>query len=75
LIRKIGKGEFGNVRLYQNLDTKEYIAVKEIIIHEESSEESSKESQKNNIMNEYKIMKELSHPNIIQVYDIEFKRR
>ncbi len=65
LIKTIGEGTFGKVKLAKNIQTNEYVAIKIL----EKSKINDKEDL-NNIMKEIKYLKKLNHINIISLYEI-----
>jgi len=65
LIKTIGEGTFGKVKLAKNIQTSEYVAIKIL----EKSKINDKDDL-NNIMKEIKYLKKLNHINIISLYEI-----
>ena len=64
-IRTIGEGTFGKVKLSIHIPTKEYVAIK---ILEKSRIHDKEELER--VEKEIKYLKELNHPNIVQIYEV-----
>ncbi|KAA6400158.1 MAG: putative protein kinase [Streblomastix strix] len=68
--QEIGAGNFGAVRLCRRRDTNKQYAVKLIdknkVVHSPVRE---REERKNKAMDEFVILREITHPNIVRVYD------
>ncbi|KAG5462200.1 MAG: hypothetical protein BJ554DRAFT_5501, partial [Olpidium bornovanus] len=69
-LKFIGGGSFGSVYLAVNVDTGDYMAVKEIMFHDSSSLSALHK----NIKDEMSVMEMLHHPNIVSYYGIEVHR-
>lgn len=65
LLKTIGKGTFGKVKLAENVETGSQVAVK---IIEKANVSTLK--QKHSVQREVRLMKLLNHPNIVKVFDI-----
>ena len=61
--KKIGEGGFGEVRICIDKQTKQKRAVKFV------KKDNLSRIQKQDILNEFKIMAGMNHPNIIQLYE------
>lgn len=66
VIKTIGEGTFGKVRLCQHKLSLKKVAIKTILRSEVQTVK-----QKNSVQREVRLMKLLYHPNIIKVYNIE----
>ena len=66
LIKKLGKGAFGEVYLTSKQGTKERYATKKI-----DKKFASNPKAKKYIDNEIAILKDIKHPNIVQLYDVK----
>ena len=65
LIKTLGRGTFGKVKLAKNMDTGELVAMKIIDKHEVLAQNLGPQVKK-----EISIMKQLKHPNIVQVKEV-----
>ncbi|KAI9007345.1 kinase-like domain-containing protein [Gaertneriomyces semiglobifer] len=65
LLRTLGEGEFGKVKLASHLDTKQEVAIK--LIKKESIEQPSRRSK---LMREISILQAVDHPFIVKVYEV-----
>lgn len=63
----LGSGNFGTVQMGINRTTGEKVAVKSI--DKKKLYQQSSSFRKTTFMDEFNIMKRLSHPNIVKVYD------
>lgn len=59
----LGRGAFGQVTLVQSKKTKKVFALKA-----QSKHYIAKKGQKEHVLNEYRIMKEIEHPNILGIH-------
>lgn len=59
----LGRGAFGQVTLVQSKDTKKVFALKA-----QSKHYIAKKGQKEHVLNEYRIMKEIEHPQILGIH-------
>lgn len=65
LFGKLGEGFYGYVRLANHRETRMQRAVKSI----EKSKISSTQSEKNKFFNEFEILKQTDHPNIVKIFE------
>ncbi|KAJ6227654.1 protein kinase [Anaeramoeba flamelloides] len=63
---KIGEGTFGKVRLAKHIPTNEIVAMKIL----DKQKYTISEKTKIRLMREMKILQQLNHPNLIQLYEI-----
>ena len=62
-IHKIGEGTYGVVYIAENKQTGDYVALKQIGMHPDAGVPST-------AVREISLLKELAHPNIVQLQDI-----
>ena len=67
VFRTLGSGVMGKVKLGQDRKTEEFFALKIII----QDDQNSLECLKISLEKEYKILKKLSHPSIIKIFDLK----
>ncbi|OMJ89773.1 hypothetical protein SteCoe_8043 [Stentor coeruleus] len=65
LMGKLGEGFYGYVRLANHRETRKQRAVKSI----EKSKMSSTQTEKNKFFNEFEILKQTDHPNIVKIFE------
>ena len=65
LIKTLGRGTFGKVKLAENMDTGELVAMKIIDKHEVRAQNLGPQ-----VKREISIMKQLKHPNCVQVKEV-----
>nr|BAD25847.1 putative protein kinase [Oryza sativa Japonica Group] len=64
----IGSGAFGQVYLGMNLDTGELLAVKQVLIGSNNATREKAQAHIRELEEEVKLLKNLSHPNIVKRY-------
>jgi len=64
ILRKIGKGRYGLVKLAQHVDTQQLVAIKIV------NKSLLNIVEKNSIRTEAEVMSHLSHPNVVQLYEV-----
>ncbi|KAL7665759.1 Serine/threonine-protein kinase BUR1 [[Candida] zeylanoides] len=67
ILQKLGQGTFGVVQKAKNLDTGRLVALKQLLNH------SAKEGFPITAMREITILKQLSHPNILELIDMVYE--
>ena len=64
MVRDLGEGTFGKVKLGQHIETKQYVAIKVL-----EKKKIAQMSDTSRVDREIKILQEVRHPNIIRLYE------